>query len=200
MVTFTLNSFLKISGLETAKQIAEIDKKVQNTSGYDYYHSLNRAVRAHIANEDVNQIEKILTSATNTHERENNAAAYIKFIERYGELKNIELLKQPKNLDFSKYGFSIKCDPLFIIEEKGERLVHSVWPNQNSKLSQSYATVGCLILRRTYTSSSLGNCRFCVANLNSGKRITDKNITNNTSLILEADARKIGALLIDAQT
>ena len=45
MEKFSLQTFIKISLMDTGSRITEIQKKLSQTAGYDFYNSFQRAVR-----------------------------------------------------------------------------------------------------------------------------------------------------------
>ena len=55
--------------------------------------------------------------------------------------------------------------------------------------------MACHIMRRAYANSSLANGAFFFADIVSGKVYSEKQITNNTNLILMADVNSIGTLV-----
>lgn len=198
-VIFTLASFIRICQLDTGEQINAIARKLNSSSGYDFYHSLNNAVRARAAGKSKEEIEDILLSPSNASEREYNLAAYRVFEKRYGNKKGLEALTQKRTYKVPGSAISIVCNPVFRTTENGTQWVHSIWGIRTPQLQNKYGAVGCYVLRECFRTSTLANSTFAMANLVDDKRISAKSIGNATSAILKSDARTLTQLIEDAQ-
>lgn len=194
-VLFTLASFLRICQMDTGQQIAAIERKLNPSSSYDFYHSLNRAIRARVAGKSGEEIEDILLSPGNAAEREYNLAAYRSFEERYARKRGIEIVRQKCTYKVPKSAISIICDPLFSTTEDGALWIHSIWAARTPPLQNKYGAVGCMVLRECYRTSNLANSVFAIANLTDGKRIGEKSISNATPAILRSDAGTLTQLI-----
>lgn len=75
------------------------------------------------------------------------------------------------------------------------RQVYCLWPTQAPQLTQKYGAVACHIMRTANSSGNLANSSFYLADLVSNRVYSEKQITNNTNLILKADVNSIGTLI-----
>lgn len=195
MYTFSLQSFIKICQLDTGSRIAEIQKKLDSTGGYDFYNSFQRATKCRLTTLDKGEVSDILDAPSKEIERQHNRVAYNKLIEKFGSIKTLEHINNPKKLKFKNEDIEILINPLFGFTKSGGQQVHAVWPTQKPKLSQRYGAVACYIMRETYKNSGLANSQFFFTDLVGDKTYSEKQITNNTSLILSADISSISALI-----
>lgn len=195
MVVFSLNTFIKICILDTGARISEIQKRLSGSGGYDFYKPLQTAVRSHCSQNDPIEIDKILNAPSNDIERIHNKAAFESFQRKFGASKSIEAVKLSKRVNFPNAGISINVDPLFELSKSGVREIYSVWPTQKPELTQRYGAVACYLLRQAYSNSPLANGAFFYTDIVSGKTYSEKQISNNTNLILTADVNSIGTLI-----
>lgn len=194
MITFSLNTFIKICLLDTGGRISEIQKRLTSPGGYDFYKPLQSAVRAH-ASGQLAKVADILEAPANVTERAHNQSAYDSFASKFGAIKSLESIKSSKTLKFTDAGIGIVVDPLFGVTKGGERQIFSVWPTRTPPLTQRYGAVSCLLMRQAFSSGSLSNSAFFFADLVANKVYSEKQINNNTNLILMADVASIGALV-----
>ena len=189
MEQFSLPTFIKICLLDTGSRIAELQKKIETQTGYDYYNSFNRAVQAFIESGERNDADLILSQPKNEHEQKNNTAAFEAFIKKFGACKSLSLVKSRKNWSPKGANFSIIVAPLFEIEKAGNRQVFSTWALQKPLLTQKYGAVSCYVMRQAFASHSLANAGFFLYDLTNGKTYSEKQITNTTSKIFQSDVR-----------
>lgn len=194
-VLFSLASYLRICQLDTGQKITAIERKLNSTTGYDFYHSLNRAIRARVGGKSTEEIEDILLSPSNAAEREYNLAAYRVFETRHAKRRGIEVLAHKRTYKVPNSAISIVCDPLFRTTENGVEWVHAIWATRTPPLQNKYGAVGCYVLRECFRNSSLANATFAIANLVDYKRVSDKSINNTTSAILRSDASTLTSLI-----
>lgn len=194
LLNFTMNSFIKISLLDTGGRISEIQKRLNSTNGYDFYKPLQSSVRAH-CNGGYDQANEILANPTNETERKYNLAAFEKFRDKFGSARSLEAVTLSQKLNFPDAGISISVAPLFEFSKSGVRQIFSLWPTQKPQLTQRYGAVSCHLMRRAFSNSALGNGSFYFADLVSNRVYSEKQITNNTNLILQADVNSIGTLV-----
>ena len=194
MITFSLNTFIKICLLDTGGRISEIQKRLSGAGGYDFYKPLQQSVRAHCKG-DEKRIAEILAAPTNSVERSHNKAAFAAFAKKFGKKKSTEAVKQRKMLKFSSAGIAIAIDPLFEISKADSRQVFCLWPTQKPALTQKYGAVACHLMRRAFSNGSLANASFHFADIVAARVYSEKQITNNTNLILMADVNSIGTLV-----
>lgn len=159
MITFSLNTFIKISLLDTGGRISEVQKRLNGSGGYDFYKPLQNAIRAHSSGQ-ASKALSILETPKNETERKHNKAAFDVFLSKFGTIKSLTAVKNPKQLKFPSAGIAISVDPLFEISKSGTRQVYSLWPTQNPPLTQKYGAVACHIMRLAYANSGLGNSFF----------------------------------------
>ena len=195
MYTFSLNTFIKIFLLDTGHRISEIQKRLDSTGGYDFYNSFQRATRAKINGRNATEIDRILDSPSKEAERKHNRNAYDTLQSRFGSVRSLEVVSQKRKLKFKSHGIEISVDPLFQIEKAGIPKIYSTWSTQKPELSQRYGAVACYIMRETYKSTSLANAQFNYFDTTTQKTYSEKQISNNTSLILRSDVRTISELL-----
>lgn len=194
VITFTLNTFIKICLLDTGSRISEIQKRLSGSGGYDFYKPLQKAVRAHCSSES-SKVDGILNAPVKEIERKYNREAFESFQAKFGSVKTLGAVKRSKLLKFPSAGIAISIDPLFELSKAGVQQIYCVWPTQKPQLSQRYGAVACHIMRQSYSNSSMANGAFLFADITSGKVYSEKQITNNTNLILMADVNSIGTLL-----
>jgi hypothetical protein len=196
LITFSLNTFIKVCLLDTGGRISEVQKRLAKPGGYDFYKPLQGAVRAH-SDGDFSQAKTILGAPVNETERKYNQDAFNAFKLRFGSIKSLEAIQQKRHLTFSGAGLRISIDPLFEFTKAGTRQIFCMWPTQKPTLTQKYGAVACHIMRSAYSNDKLGNGAFFFADLVSNKTYSEKQITNNTNLILKADVNSIGTLVKD---
>jgi len=199
VVVFSLNTFIKLCLLDTGGRISEIQKRISGAGGYEFYKPLQTAVRSHCSEKDSIKIDEILNAPNNDIERKYNKAAFDSFHAKFGTSKSIEAVKFSKRVSFPKAGISINVDPLFELSKSGVREIYSVWPTQQPELTQRYGAVACYLLRQAYSSSAFANGSFFYTDIVSRKTYSEKQISNNTNLILTADVNTIGTLLNELQ-
>jgi hypothetical protein len=194
VITFSLNTFIKICLLDTGGRISEIQRRLSGSGGYDFYKPLQKAVRAHCAGETM-KVDRILDAPVKEVERKHNREAFESFKSKFGSIKTLEAIKNSKILKFPSAEIAISIDPLFELSKAGTRQIYSIWPTQKPQLSQRYGAVACHIMRRAYSSGPMANGAFFFADIVSGKAYSERQITNNTNLILMADVTSIGMLV-----
>ncbi len=195
MITFSLNTFIKVCLLDTGGRISEIQKKLDPGSGYDFYHSFQRASKLSFSGEDIEEINEVLDAPVKKVERDYNRAAFEKVKSKFGKQKNIEILEAKTSLKFPKFDVEISVDPLLSFEKSGSIQTLSFWLSQKPELTQRYAAVACYLMREAYKDSPLANSNFFYHDTIKGKTYSEKQITANTSLILEADLSVISKML-----
>lgn len=194
LINFSLNTFIKICLLDTGQRITEIQKRLSGGTGYDFYQSVQKAVRLYAAGKPDEAIN-ILDAPANAVERRYNQEAFNRFEAKFGGSRSILPISFKRTLTFPNDGISISVDPLFEITSKESQNAYALWTTQSPPLSQRYGAVACQIMRRANANGSLGNKQFLLCDLVNNKTYSEKQITNNTSLILAADVSSIGQLL-----
>lgn len=195
MTPFSLNNFIKICLLDTGGRISEIQKKLESSGGYDFYNSFQRATRAKLKGKSDAHVMSILNAPAKQAERQYNIETYNKVQAKFGSIKSIEALSNKKKLKFGVAGIEVLVDPLFQIEKSGAIKVYSVWPTQKPELTQRYGALACHLMREAFKSTSLGNAQFHFYDAVKDKTYSEKQINNNTSLILKSDLSSISNML-----
>ena len=185
---------MKLCLLDTGGRISEIQRRLTSPGGYDFYKPLQRAVRAHCSGQQ-ELVNDILGSPVNDNERRYNQEAFEKFLAKFGGVRSLNSIESPKALEFPDAGISITTNPLFEVTKQGNLQIYSLWATQKPPMTQRYGAVACHILRRAYSSTSLGNGSFLFYDLNNSRSYSERQITNNTELILLADVNSIGTLV-----
>ena len=194
MINFSLNTFIKICLMDTGQRIAEIQKRLSGSGGYDFYQSMQKAVRLHASGKP-DEAQTILASPVNATERKYNQDAYDRFASKFGSSKSIEPLKNKRTVKFQSAEISISVDPLFEFMKSETRNACGLWATQSPPLTQRYGAVACHLMRQAFANDQLGNANFFFCDLVGGKTYSEKQINNNTSLILAADVTGIGTLV-----
>ena len=194
LINFSLNTFIKICLMDTGQRIAEIQKRLSGPGGYDFYQTMQKAVRLHTSGE-VEQALSILDAPANTTERKHNKDAYSRFVSKFGNSRTIEPINRKRTIQFRSAGISISVDPLFETTKGDARNVYALWATQSPAMTQRYGAVACHIMRQVFSNDPLGNANFFFCDLVGGKTYSEKQINNNTSLILSADVTSIGTLV-----
>jgi len=195
MDVFSLNNFIKICLLDTGSRISEIQKRLDGPSGYDFYNSFQRAIRAKATGKSDEHIEAILEAPTKDVERKYNREAFNQVDVKFGKKKSFDAVTSKKSVKFRSVGIEVVVDPLFQFEVSGIPRVVSVWPAQKPELLQKYAAVACYIMRKAYNGTNIANAQLQYYDTIKDKLYSEKQITNNTSLILNADLQSISTLL-----
>ncbi|MCX2724339.1 hypothetical protein [Roseibium salinum] len=105
------------------------------------------------------------------------------------------VVDSPKAIQFKEAGISVVTDPLFEYLKAGNQSTFSLWPTQKPQLTQKYGAVACHLMRTAYANSALGNRKFYFFDLVNNKTYSEKQINNNTNLILLSDVNSIGDLI-----
>ncbi|WP_417723533.1 hypothetical protein [Salipiger sp.] len=194
MIAFSLNTFVKICLLDTGGRISELQKRLTSAGGYDFYKPLHKAIRTYCPGEP-QKVTQILDAPVKDIERKYNADAFKYFASKFGTSKGLEAITSPKTINFQSAGISIRIDPVFELSHSGSRQIYCIWPTHKPQLSQRYGALACHLMRRAYSNTSLGNGSFFFSDFVTGKTYSEKQITNNTNLILMADVTSIGTLI-----
>lgn len=198
MEKFSLQTFIKICIQDTGTRISELQRKVENIgNGYDFYNSFYRAVSLYIEDGNIDRANVVISDPANSHERKYNSLAFNAFLKKFGSVKTLCSVEQKAAFTPSNSNFQININPLFALEKAGKRHVYCTWQVQTPSLSQKYGAVACHIMRQAFKSTSLANAEFYFYDLTLGRSYSEKQITNTTSKILQADSRMISQELTD---
>lgn len=192
--TISLNSFIKICLLDTGGRISEIQRRLSGSGGYDFYRTLQRAIRAYSGGDHAGAHDALAGAASDA-ERIHNQRGFENFQRRFGDIRTLSPFNYPRAVDFPTAGLSLQIDPLFEFFRSGVRYVACAWATQKPEMTQRYGAVACHLMRLAYAGHPIGNSSFLFADLAAGRTFSERQITNNTNLILQSDVIAIGALL-----
>ncbi|MFT6426132.1 MAG: hypothetical protein ACJAXG_000052 [Celeribacter sp.] len=195
MLTFSLNTFIKICLQDTGDKVNEIKRKLDGSGGYDFYKPFKRAARAEFMGMPNDEVEGILDAPSKDTERQYNRAIYNSVIEKYGNKATVTPIDQKNTLTFHAHGIEISLDPIFSFEQSGMTQAFSVWCPLKPKLSQKYGAVACYLMRQAYSSSPLGNAQFFFYDAVENKTFSEKQIRPNTKIIFDTDLNTISSLI-----
>ena len=185
MLSFNLPTFVKICHLDNHQMLNEIEKKLNpKGDGHSFHWSLKKAIHAHIDGASKEDINDILDTPSRPAERTHNRTAYENFEKRFGKVQKIEKIEESEVYAVAEHGIEIRVEPWFSTEENGKKFLHVVWAIASIKLERRNANIGCFILRETFKSSKWGNSTFCIMDLTSSKRYSDKTVTEKTPTAL----------------
>ena len=193
--TFSLQTFLKLSLLSTGERIAEIQKKLDGSDGYDFYNSLTKATKLRASGSEQSDIDDTLDYPTRAVERKYNREAFDVFDHKFGKSRSLEDLKNRGKILSPDKTFQIIVEPTFSASSKGVRVAYCLWATQKPEMTQRYGAVGCYVMRQALKNTPLANYQFAIYDLVGKKQYSEKQISNNTSLIFKADCGSISALL-----
>lgn len=199
MYVFSLSTFLKICLLDHSKQIAEIQKKISPSGGYDYYRTLNLAIKAKSNGKTEDEINHILNSPSNAAERVQNTTAYEYFAKKYGVSKSLSTFYTSRSIS-NEYGyFKILINPSFSISTGGERKIFCIWPNQNPKMTRTGGAIACYLMKEAYKNSKLSNSEFFLLDVVGKRQYSEKAISNTTSIVFNSVVRTMSDMFADFQ-
>ena len=178
-----------------SKQVSDVQKRFAASTGYDYYWTLNKAIRAHASGAEADEVESILLSAANLTEEANNRAAFNVFMKRFGKSKSISAVKRSISRSFENDLIEVKFDPVFQIQDKSGSRIYAIWAMQTPTLEQSYAALACYMMQDAYRRTSLANSSFFFFDLVSDKLYSEKQITNSTPMVFRAELKKLADIV-----
>lgn len=190
LLELTLPSYLRLALLSTPKRYQGIKSLLKPGDGYDRYHSLKRSIAYQIEKGEFTEDPGFIDSLSKVNEKTANAKAFEAFgtwakpETRYWE--NVDL---KRHLDFPMHSIRLICKPDFVTIEKNEVWLHQVWATNSVELTQSYAGVGCYVIREAFKETHFGNARSSVLDLSRSmaKRFSNKQIPVYAKEILEND-------------
>lgn len=189
LLTFNLNAFLKLYSMDTAKQIAEIGRRMQSdSSGYDYYKNFAAAVRAYAANKSADEIAYILESASRPDEVSYNKAAFESFKKRFGSRKTLENFEKVGKLKLVNGQLEIRSTPLISFEASGTLSVVHFWCSQSPPMDKAKANIACYVLGKSF-SKIAPNYKYCL--FDTVKERLYSGTDNTASKAVEATARML---------
>ena len=193
-LTLSLNAFIKLYCLDGERKGNELFRRLTGTGGYDYYHTLNSAITAHIQNKTPDEIRYIINSSQRPQEVEHNNRAYMKYFDRFGSKKGLELFKKKSIVKLANGNVQIVIQPLFLHTSSTESVVYHIWPSKEPILDRGRAGLGCYLLSRAFSKS---NEKFKILDLSQGKLFST--FSNATASTVEVEAKTI-ALWMEQHT
>lgn len=178
-LTLSLNAFIRIYSMDTARQIAEVARRMQPSAGYDFYRSLNMAIQAHIAQKSQDELDYILNKSSRPGEVSYNKAAFSTFISKFGKKKKIYKFEKKGSLSLADGRLVIRVSPQFMVENAGVMSVYHVWAMQNPQMDKARASCACYILQEAFKKTA-PNYEYKLFDAVSGKVYSG---TNNTAAL-----------------
>jgi len=192
LLTLSLNSFIKIYALDTAKQFVEVNRRLQQSGGYNFYRNLETSVRAHIKGKSSDEIEYILNSASRPDEVIYNKLAYEAFYKKFGKTKKISEFDKDSVLRLANGALGIRVCPTFMVESASGMSVYHFWTPQTPSMDAGRASIGCFILREAFRKSA-PNYDYKIFDTVQ-KKVYGK-ISNTASVAVESLSRTIASWL-----
>ncbi|MQQ08368.1 hypothetical protein GFB49_07890 [Epibacterium sp. SM1979] len=194
MLRMRLQTFIKYCHLDQTELVTALDEKLNKSGkGHNFHWSLKKAIHSHIEGASQAEIDSILDSPSKEAEVKYNRQAFQCFIDRFGKVKQIEVVNDEHSYPIHQFGLELKVGPWFRTFEKGQSHLHLVWATQNPQLEQRNANIGTLILLDAFKGTQYGNSKFCLMDLVRPKRYSDSTITDKTRLALKLSCRMIEA-------
>ncbi|WP_425645893.1 hypothetical protein [Agrobacterium leguminum] len=174
--------------MDTARQIAEVARRMQPSAGYNFYRSLNMAIQAHIDQKSQDEIDYILNKSSSPGEVSYNKSAFNKFIERFGKKKKIYSFEKKGSFSLASGKLLIRVSPQFMVENAGVMTVYHVWTMQNPQMDKARASCACYILQEAFKKTA-PNYEYKLFDAVSGKVYSGTN--NTAALAVESVAENI---------
>jgi hypothetical protein len=192
---FSLQSFIRLTLLDTNFLISALQRKLTSSGGYDYYWTLGRAINSHILGKSEDEIHDILTSASNPTEQNYNRLAYENYKKKFGKKKDIATANLQKTKSYQNGEVSIQFTPNFTVTDSKGQHTYCIWANQTTKLTQSAGAMACYMLRDAYRNSKASNHQFYLVDLAADRTYSEKQISNTTSIAFQIDVGKVASIL-----
>lgn len=161
-MNISLNAFIKLFALDMPKQMAEISRRVQQSgSGYDFYKTLNSAIKAYIDNKTQDEVDFILNSPSNPAEASLNRLAFESFEKRFGKKrKKLDIFDKKQKLFLENKAISIFVAPTFTLETSEGIEVYHIWATQSIVVNKHMGGMGCYICQEAFRKTSSSNYKF----------------------------------------
>ncbi len=150
----SLNAFIRIYSMDTARQIAEVARRMQPSAGYDFYRSLNMAIQAHIDKKSQDEVDYILNKSLRPGEVSYNKTAFSIFIAKFGKKKKIYKFEKKGSVSLADGRLVIRVAPQFMVENAGVMSVYHVWSMQNPPMDKARANCACYILQEAFKKTA----------------------------------------------
>ena len=168
--------------MDPARQISEVFRRMQQSTGYDFYRTLNLAIQAHIDQKSQDEIEYILSKSSRPDEVSYNKVAFNAFVAKFGKKKKIYKFEKKGEVTLAEGRVLIKSSPNFMVESAGVMSVYHVWAIQNPKIDKMKANCLCYLLEESFKKTA-PNYDYRLFDAVSGKTYSG---TNNTAALAVA--------------
>jgi len=188
-ISLSLNSFIKIYAMDMHLQMAEVNRRVQQNGGYDFYRILNSAIRAFIEGRTRDEIDYILNSSSRPQEISYNKMAFEAFEERFGKkIKKLSTFDKKGKILLADKKVEISVYPNFLMETNDGIEVYNVWAMQSPAMSAHMGSIGCYLAKEAFRKTS-SNYKFKFFDA-VGKKVYS-NILNSTPELVNRMASNI---------
>ncbi|GAB2207497.1 hypothetical protein ROS1_43140 [Roseibium sp. ROS1] len=195
IITLSLNTFIRYYSLDPSKLVAEVNRRMQSSGGYDFYNILADAVRAKASGATQDEIEYILNRSSNPSEVAHNRAAYERFEEKFGRKRGLAVFERQGRVRMCDGRLVILVNPLFSIESARSFDVYNVWATQKPELDRARAGVGVHLMKVAFRRSA-PNYSYKLFNAVDGK--TYSTVNNTTPQAIDAIAQNIVNIAMNA--
>ncbi|MRG70924.1 hypothetical protein GH722_04020 [Alphaproteobacteria bacterium HT1-32] len=154
ILSLNLNTFIRYYSLDPSKRMAEVSRRMQSRSGYDYYHILAKAVEARASGATADEIEYILNNTSNPSEASHNRAAYEKFDKKFGRKRGLALFERKSRVSLCGGQLIIYVNPLFSVESASGFDVYNIWASQSLNLDRARAGVGVHLMNVAFSKTA----------------------------------------------
>lgn len=154
LLSLSLNSFIRIYAMDPARQISEVLRRVQQSSGYDFYRTLNLAITARINSKSQDEIAYILNTSSRPDEISYNKAAFDAFEKKFGSKKKLTKFEKKGSLKLADGRIVINVSPIFMVETTASMDVYHIWAMQNPKMDKSKANCACYVLEQAFKKTA----------------------------------------------
>lgn len=186
LLSLSLNSFVRIYAMDPARQISEVLRRVQQSSGYDFYRTLNLAIAAHINSKSQDEIAYILNNASRPDEISYNKAAFDSFDKKFGSKKKLTRFEKKGSVKLADGKIVINVSPSFMVETSASMDVYHIWAIQNPKMDKSKANCACYLMEQAFKKSA-PNYQYKLFDATSSKTYSGSSNTTGLAVSSVAD-------------
>lgn len=191
ILTVSLNTFVRYYAMDTSKLVGEINRRMQQSGGYDFYRSLTDAIRAKIRGATEDEIQSILNNSSNLSEVSYNKAAYSIFVSKYGSKRGLAEFDKKGHVKLSNGELVVSVAPTFSVETSTELSVFHIWAAQNPTMDRARASVAVYLMGAAFKRSA-PNYSYKLFDAVEGKTYSAMN--NATAQAVEIVAKNIVSL------
>ncbi|WHA42957.1 hypothetical protein [Agrobacterium larrymoorei] len=186
LLSLSLNSFIRIYAMDPARQISEVLRRVQQSSGYDFYRTMNLAITARINSKSQDEIAYILNASSRPDEISYNKAAYDAFEKKFGSKKKLTTFEKKGSVKLADGKIVINVMPSFMVETSASMDVYHIWAIQNPKMDKSKANCACYVMEQAFKKSA-PNYRYKLFDATSSKTYSGSSNTTGLAVSSVAD-------------